>query len=229
MSVDLLEHEVRPAAGEPLGALVLLHGRGTTEQDLFPLLDVFDPKRRLVGIAPGGPLSLPPGGKHWYALAQLGYPPPQTFLPTYERLTRWFDALPGEYGVPVERTVIGGFSQGGVMSYAVALGAGRPKPAGLMAMSSFMPTVEGHEYDLDSRQGFPVAIAHGTLDQIIPVDFGRAARDRLIEAGADVLYRESPVPHTLDPRELPTFTDWVRATIDRSSGAAGPLPGAPGS
>ena len=220
MSLDLLDHRVRPASGDAEGALVLLHGRGTSEHDLFPLLDVYDPDRRLLGLAPGGPLSLPPGGRHWYSLAQLGYPPPESFLPTYERLTTWFDAIPGEYGVPVERTIVGGFSQGGVMSYAVAFGPGRPAPAGVMALSSFMPTVEGAELDLEDRRGFPVAIAHGTLDQIIPVDFGRAARDRLVEAGADVLYRESPVPHTLDPRELPAFTEWVRSTIARSSARA---------
>ena len=229
MSVDLLDHEVRPAAGDPQGALVLLHGRGTTEHDLFPLLDVFDPRRRLVGIAPGGPLSLPPGGRHWYSIAQLGHPPADSFMPTYERLTAWFDALPEAYGVPVERTIVGGFSQGGVMSYAVALGAGRPAPAGILAMSCFMPTVDGLELDLTNRQGYPAAISHGTLDQIIPVEFGHQARDRLLEAGAEVLYRESPVPHTLDPRELPTFTEWVRSTIDRSSAGAAPPPAAGGS
>jgi phospholipase/carboxylesterase len=216
VTVDLLDHEVRPAAGEPQGALVLLHGRGTTEQDLFPLLDVFDPQRRLIGITPGGPLSLPPGGRHWYSIAQLGYPPPDSFLPTYERLTAWFDALPEAYGAPVQRTIVGGFSQGGVMAYALALAAGRPAPAGILAMSCFMPTVEGVELDLDESDGCRVAIAHGTLDQTIPVEFGRQARDRLTAAGADVLYRESPVPHTLDPRELPTFTEWVRATIERA-------------
>src|SRR5438105_731094 len=83
-----------PAAGEPEGALVLLHGRGTSEDDLFPLLDLFDPERRLVGVTPGGPLSLPPGGRHWYSIRQLGYPPPETFLPSYERLCQWLDALP---------------------------------------------------------------------------------------------------------------------------------------
>jgi phospholipase/carboxylesterase len=139
-AVDQLEHRLRPAAGEPEGALVLLHGRGTDEHDLFPLLDVFDPERRLVGITPGGPLSLPPGGRHWYAIRQLGYPPPDTFLPTYERLTAWLDALPDAIGVPMSRTILGGFSQGAVMSYAAGLGTGRPTPAGIMALSGFVPT-----------------------------------------------------------------------------------------
>jgi phospholipase/carboxylesterase len=190
---------------------------------------VFDPQRRLVGLAPGGPLSLPPGGRHWYELGALGHPPRESFLPTYERLTRWLDAIPEAYGVPIENTVLGGFSQGGVMSYALSFGTGRPAPAGTLALSAFMPDVEGFPLDLSGREGYPVAIAHGTLDQIIPVEFGRAARDRLQEAGADVLYRESPVPHTLDPRELPAFTEWVRATIDRSSRGAAPPPAAGGS
>jgi phospholipase/carboxylesterase len=221
VSVEDLDHRVRPAAGEPEGALVLLHGRATDENDLFPLLDVFDPDRRLVGITPGGPLALPPGGRHWYAVRALGYPPPETFIPTYERLSQWLDAVPEAYGAPIDRTVLGGFSQGAVMSYALGLGRGRPAPAGILALSGFMPTVEGFELDLENREGFPVAIGHGTNDPVIGVEWGRDARDRLTAAGADVLYRESPMGHSLDPRELPTFTQWVRAVTDRSSPAAG--------
>jgi phospholipase/carboxylesterase len=217
VSVELFDHRVRPAAADPQGALVLLHGRATDENDLFPLLDVFDPERRLVGITPGGPLALPPGGRHWYALRELGYPPPETFIPTYERLSEWLDAVPEAYGAPIERTVLGGFSQGAVMSYALGLGRGRRAPAGILALSGFMPTVEGFELDLENREGFPVAIGHGTNDPVIGVEWGRDARDRLAAAGADVLYRESPMGHSLDPRELPTFTDWVRAVTDRSS------------
>jgi phospholipase/carboxylesterase len=208
-----LAHHVRPAAGEPEGALVLMHGRATSEQDLAPLLDVFDPDRRLVGIAPRGPLSLPPGGAHWYAVRQIGYPDPDTFHATFERLSGWLDSTLAEHGVPLDRTILGGFSQGTVMAYALGLGRGRPAPAGILALSGFMPTVEGFGLDLDNRGGFPVAIGHGTLDQVIGVEWGRDARDRLTAAGADVLYREYPMPHTLDPRELPTFTEWVRKTV----------------
>jgi phospholipase/carboxylesterase len=208
-----LAHHVRPAADEPEGALVLMHGRGTSEQDLAPLLDVFDPERRLVGLAPRGPLSLPPGGAHWYTVRQIGFPDPDTFHATYGRLSNWLDSTLAEHAVPLERTILGGFSQGTVMSYALGLGTGRPAPAGILALSGFMPTVDGFELDLENRAGFPVAIGHGTLDQIIGVEWGRDARDRLTAAGADVLYRESPVPHTLDPRELPTFTEWVRRTV----------------
>ena len=84
----------RPAAGEPEGALVLLHGRGADEHDLFPLLDALDPERRLQGYTPRAPLALPPGGAHWYVVPRVGYPDPATFAEGYAALTGWFDALP---------------------------------------------------------------------------------------------------------------------------------------
>src|SRR3954453_20233005 len=117
--IDDLVHEVRPASGSPEGALVLLHGRATSERDLLPLLDVLDPERRFVGVTPRGPLALPPGGAHWYAVARIGFPDHDTFHATYATASTWLDALLADEGVPIERAIIGGFSQGAVMSYAL--------------------------------------------------------------------------------------------------------------
>jgi phospholipase/carboxylesterase len=204
---------VRPAEGAPDGALVLLHGRGTTEQDLLPLLDVLDPHRRLAGLTPGGPLRLPPGGKHWYVVPQVGFPDPQTFTASLAALGGLVDGWLAEQGIPWERTVIGGFSQGTVMSYALGLGAGRPRPAGILALSGFIPTVPGWEPDLAGRQGLPVAIAHGRRDPVIGVEFARDASARLREAGLDVSYWESDAGHHLDPDTMPEIVDWVQARV----------------
>jgi phospholipase/carboxylesterase len=214
-TIDDLAHELRLADGDPEGALVLLHGRGTSERDLAPLLDGLDPDRRLVGVMPRGPLSLPPGGAHWYKVRSVGYPGPETFLPTFERLAGWFDALPDAIGVPVERTVLGGFSQGAVMAYALGLGEGRPRPAAVIALSGFIPSVDGFALDLDAIEGYRVAIGHGRFDPIIEAGFGRSAHERLADAGADVLWRESPVEHTLDPDFLPELREFVRAAVGR--------------
>ncbi len=203
----------RPAAGEPEGALVLLHGRGADERDLFPLLDILDPERRLLGATARGPLSLPPGGAHWYVVRRVGYPDPETFHSTYPQLAEWLDELLDEHEIPYERTVLGGFSQGSVMSYTLGLGAERPRPAGIMALSGFLPRVEGFELDLGKAAGLPVAIGHGTHDPVIPVEFGREARDRLSAAGARVTYRESPMPHTIDPSFLRELPGWLRETV----------------
>lgn len=215
---DLLTHRVRPAAGVAHGALVLLHGRGTDERDLQPLADALDPERRLVAVTPRAPLALPgQPGAHWYVVRRVGFPDEETFSATYPRLAAWLDALPEALGVPWERTVLGGFSQGAAMSFALGLGAGRPAPAGILALSGFLPSVPGFEPALDGRDGegwagFPIAIGHGAADPVIPVDFAHQAHERLLAAGADVLYRETPgMGHTIDPGFVPELRDWLLA------------------
>ena len=207
-----LQDVERPAAAEPEGGLVLFHGRGTSEHDLYPLLDALDPDRRLYGATPRGPLALPPGGAHWYVVREIGYPDRETFTASYELAARWLDELP----VPVEQTVIGGFSQGAVMSLALGLGKGRPRPAGIIALSGFVPTVEGFELDLSPP--LPrAAIGHGTYDPIISVEWGRRAKELLEEAGADVLYRETPMEHSVDPSFIRELQSWLSG-VTRASG-----------
>lgn len=211
--IDLLTHLTRPAAGTPQGALVLLHGRGTDERDLLPLADALDPERRLVAVTPRGPWTFPgQPGAHWYLVRRVGFPDEETFAPTYERLAAWLDALPEALGVPWEHTVLGGFSQGAAMSYALGLGPGRPTPAGILALSGFLPSVPGFEPALHGRDGFPVALGHGGADPVIPVDFAHEARERLLAAGAELLYRETPgMGHTIDPAFVPELRAWLAA------------------
>jgi phospholipase/carboxylesterase len=199
----------REPAGEPAGALVLLHGRGADERDLFPLLDLLDPERRLLGVTPGGPHHLPPGGRHWYALGGIPTPDPATFAATAPRLAAFLDGLP----VPMDRVVLGGFSQGTVMSYAMSHGPGRPRPAGLVAMSGCLPRVADWPLEPERLRGVPVGIAHGSLDPIIPAQFAAEAEATLTAAGADVLRLSSPVPHMVDPDWIEPLRDLVaRAT-----------------
>jgi len=204
---------IRPADGEPEGALVLLHGRGADEHDLFGLLDLLDPERRLVGMTPRGPLSLPPGGAHWYVVREVGYPDPGTFLPVYAQVSAWLDAALQASGVPPERLVLGGFSQGCVMGWSVGLGAGRPRPAAIIGFSGFMPTVDGFALDLTGLDGYPVAIGHGSLDGVISVEWGRRARDAMVEAGAAVVYRETKMGHSIDPAFLAELQTWLGTVL----------------
>jgi phospholipase/carboxylesterase len=203
-------------AGEPRGALVLLHGRGADEHDLVPFLDLLDPQRRLVGVTPGGPFFLPPGGRHWYIVPRVGYPDHDTFHASYELLQR---DVPELTGMPWERTIIGGFSQGSVMSYALGLGAGRPTPAGIIAMSGFIPVVDGWSADID-RPGLPVWIAHGRRDPVIGVEFARAARDTLSAGPVDLIYHEHDGGHNVDPRLLAELPAWVERSIDAAAAPA---------
>ena len=208
MSAPLV-HVVREAAGEPAGALILLHGRGADEHDLHSVLDLLDPQQRLVGITPGAPLPGPGGGRWWYMVPRVGYPDPKTFAATYAQLTDFLDGWLEERGIPWERTVLGGFSMGCVRSYATALGPGRPSPAGVLAMSGFIPTVEGWQPQLDARAGLPVFVTHGARDPVISVEFARDARERMEAANLAVDYHEHGGGHHLDPRTLPLMTEWV--------------------
>jgi phospholipase/carboxylesterase len=204
-----LDARWREATGEPAGALVLLHGRGADEHDLFPLLDLFDPDRRLLGVTPGAPLRLPPGGRHWYALAGIPTPDPTTFHETAPRLAAFLDALP----VPADRLVLGGFSQGAVMSFAMSLGPDRPPPAAVVALSGFLPRVPRYPLEPERLTGVPVAIAHGSLDPVIPARFSAESAETLAAAGADVLRLETPVPHMVDPG----WIEPVRELVERAT------------
>jgi len=191
---------------------VLFHGRGADEHDLFPLLDALDPGRRLVGATPRGPLSLPPGGAHWYVLGGIGTPEAATFNASFAAASEWLDGFLAEHSLGHDRLVVGGFSQGGVMAYSLGLGPGRPRPAAIVAFSSFMPTVEGFELDLAPPLP-PLAIGHGTLDPVIGVEWGRQAREALEGVGAQVLYRETPMYHQIDPEFVRDVSDWLGPLI----------------
>jgi phospholipase/carboxylesterase len=219
-----LVHLIREPAGEPDGALVLNHGRGADEHDLYPLLDELDPQRRLLGITTGAPLTnIPPGGRHWYQVPRVGYPDPETFAYSYGLLTEFLDGLLAERGIGWERTAIGGFSMGAVMSYSVALGPGRQSPAALLAFSGFIPTVDGWEPELAGREQLGVLIHHGRNDPVISVDFARHAAHLLEDGGLSVGYLESDAGHWLPPEVIPPAAALVDATIPaRASEPANP-------
>jgi phospholipase/carboxylesterase len=208
-----LVHLIREPQSEPAGALILNHGRGADERDLYPVLDELDPQRRLLGVTTGAPLTnVPPGGRHWYLVPRVGYPDPATFAASYEALTGFLDGLLAERGIPWDRTAIGGFSMGTVMSYAVALGEGRPSPAALIACSGFIPTVEGWRPELDGRDAPSVLIHHGRNDPVISVEFARSAKALLEADGLPIDYIESDAGHWLPAEVIPK----ARALVERA-------------
>jgi len=204
----------RPAANRPGGLLVLHHGRGTDERDLLGLADALDPARRLRVVTPRAPLALPGSpGYHWYLVPRVGYPDPDTFQAARNALAELHDRLWEESGIAPGRTVLGGFSMGAVMSYAMALGADRPPVAGIMAFSGFVPVVKGWEPALEDRRGTRAFIAHGRADPVIEIGFGHRARDLIEASGLEVEYHESDVGHQIDPAQLSAAVEWLDRTV----------------
>jgi phospholipase/carboxylesterase len=212
--VDRLIYRERPATGDPDGLLVLHHGRGTDEGDLLGLADALDPRRRLLIVTPRGPLQLPGSpGYHWYLVPRVGYPDHDTFHAARDALAELHDRLWEERAIPPARTVLGGFSMGSVMSYAMALGADRPAVAGILAFSGFIPTVEGWQPRFEDRLGTRAFIAHGRADPIMDIEFARNAREQLEAGGLEVEYHESDLGHQIDPAHLRAANGWLDATL----------------
>jgi phospholipase/carboxylesterase len=212
-----LDYRERPAAGAAEGLLVLHHGRGADQHDLLGLADVLDPERRLHVATPGGPLRIPGWpGRHWYVVPRVGYPDPDTFGGAVEALAAFHDHLWERTGVAPGRTVLGGFSMGSVMSYALGLARDRPEPAGILAFSGFVPTVEGWTPDVNDRAqaGTRAFIAHGRNDPVMDVAFARTARELLESGGMDVDYHESDAAHHIDPAHIAPAQAWLGTTLD---------------
>jgi len=205
-----LFHLERAPAGDAEGLLVFHHGRGTDERDLIGLADFLDPERRLLVVTPRAPLRLPGSpGYHWYLVPRVGYPDRQSFEAAREALAELHDRLWEESGVGPERTILGGFSMGAVMSYAMGLGADRPAVAGILAFSGFVPTVEGWEPSMADRQGTRAFVSHGQRDPVISVEFAERARELLEAGGLDVTYRTSELGHQIDPAHLREAAAWL--------------------
>ena len=202
------------AVTPPAGLLILHHGRGSDERDLLGIADVLDSGRQLLIVTPRAPLQLPGSpGFHWYIVPRVGYPDPATFQAACRALAEFHDEVWERTGIAPEHTILGGFSMGTVMSYALGLGAERPAPAGILAFSGFIPTVVGWQPSLDDRTGLPVFITHGREDPVIDVAFARRARDLLSAGRLDVEYREHEGSHEIDPFDLGVAVDWISRTL----------------
>jgi phospholipase/carboxylesterase len=212
--VSPLVYVERPAAGTSDGLLVLHHGRGADEHDLLGLADLLDPEHRLYVVSPRGPLTIPGWpGRHWYLVPRVGYPDAETFHAAYASLAELHDGLWERTGITPGQTVLGGFSMGSVMSYALGLAGERPAPAGILAFSGFVPTVDGWQPHLEDRRSTRVFVAHGRQDPIMAVDFARRARDLLEAGGLEVTYRESDVGHSIDPAQLAAAVEWLGTVV----------------
>jgi phospholipase/carboxylesterase len=208
--VEPLTYLERPAAGDPEGLLVLHHGRGTSERDLQGLAEALDPAGRLCVVTPRAPLTLPGSpGYHWYLVPRVGYPDPDTFRAARAALADLHDQLWEETAIGPARTVLGGFSMGAVMSYAMALGADRPTVAGILALSGFVPTVDGWRPSFEDRPATRAFLAHGRNDPVIGLEFAHSAREQLEAGGLAVEYHESDLGHQVDPSQLREAAKWL--------------------
>jgi len=195
--------------------IVALHGRGTDEYDLLPLIEALGLHDALL-VAPRAPLLFNPGGftggYAWYEFGEEGTPDPTTFQASLEILRRFLGEIKKSYPVDSGQILLLGFSQGTVMAYA----AGLLDPSmirGIAALSGYVPHRSGVPLKLHDLNSLPIFISHGAWDEIIPVEFARESVELLKTAGAEVLYREYLMGHEVHEETLRDLSAWTRRLI----------------
>jgi phospholipase/carboxylesterase len=190
---------------QPLGNIVLLHGWGANQQDLEPLIPYFRlPTHQF--LLPNGLFDhqLTPTGKMWYSFTGAGEltATSQAELATSRAaLMDWIKDLPNKTGMPLEKTWLAGFSQGGAMALEVGLGL---PLAGLIVMSGYL-----HPEIMQPVTCPPIAILHGRQDEVVHIEQAWRTRSALVTWGARVEYQEIDMGHTIVLEELQAIRQFI--------------------
>ncbi len=217
-----LEHVVRPpGVASPRPPLaILLHGLGADEHDLFGIAPYLDP--RLVVISARAPREAQPMGYSWFDIDFSESPPrldPRQVVESRDAILRFAAEAALAHGADASRTWLVGFSQGASMASAAALA--RPERfRGVAALSGRIPRPALTAAPPPALAGLPVLWQHGRADPVVPVAFGREARDVFAALGARVDYREYPIGHEISEESLGDLSAWLSARLDEAAATA---------
>jgi phospholipase/carboxylesterase len=192
---------------QPVGLLVVLHGWGSNSEDLAGLA----PLLRLENyqfLFPDAPFPHPdvPSGRMWYNLYDMGAR--AGLEESRQQLIQWLQALETSTGVPLHKTVLAGFSQGGAMTLDV--GSYLPL-AGLISFSGYLHPAEIRPLPTTALP--PILIAHGRQDLVVPLSEALRAREQLTQAGARVEYHEYDMGHEIRPEVLNVAQSFIQSVM----------------
>ncbi len=198
------------SAGKP-PALIMLHGRGADEHDLFELSKYLD--ERLFIISVRAPFQFAfSGGYTWYDIIDIGKPEPKMFRESYDKVMRFIEDVKKGYPIDPEKIFLFGFSMGAIMSFVVTL-AHSDMVKGVIANSGLIPENIDLKFEWDKIKGKPFFVAHGKYDSVIPIAFAKRAKELLEKARADVTYREYEMDHQIDEESLNDIMKWLSKHI----------------
>jgi phospholipase/carboxylesterase len=208
--MDLLYTAHVPPGDGPFPTIFALHGWGASAHDLLGLAPFLHRGEALV-ICPQGSVRVPIGqgieGYGWFPISGGGSPDPGSFEQGAEAVGRFLDQASARYPVDPRKTVLLGFSQGGVMAYDLALRE-PGRFTGLVALSSWLPD-DLVPAKLPEHESLPTLVVHGTEDPMIPVDRARESRAALTRLGVNLTYREYEMAHEIRPEALRDVVRWL--------------------
>jgi phospholipase/carboxylesterase len=212
-----LEHLIRPSTlkTDNVPVLFMLHGYGSNEQDLFSFASELPEELFIISIR--APYNLEPYGHAWYAInfdAEQGkWSDDEQAIESREKIITFIDEACKTYNLDTANITLLGFSQGTILSYAVALSYPE-KVKNVIALSGYINEgilLEGFENKNHSKLNF--YSSHGQVDAVIPIEWAQRAPEFLNELGIANTFEEFPVGHGVAPQNFYSFRDWLKDKI----------------
>jgi phospholipase/carboxylesterase len=191
--------------------LIVLHGRGTDENDLMGLVPFLDERCSVVSLRAPYPFEF--GGYTWFRHSANLEPDKTTLMESYERLLFTVESFIRREDVDPEKVFLLGFSMGTMMSYLLALT--RPELfAGVAAQSGFVMELPWFTYRWKALERCPFIITHGIHDPLLPIAWARKTRALFEQSNADVVYKEYSMEHQISDDSLRDVSEWLTKQID---------------
>ncbi|MDR3452337.1 MAG: phospholipase [Rhodoferax sp.] len=222
MKLDLpLSFLERPASGDNTQPwlLVLLHGVGSNEQDLFGLAPHVPPQFHVLSLR--APYTMGPGAYAWFQFAVT--PRGERSIDEAQEaasrqlLAKTMAAAAQQLGIAPERVVVGGFSQGGIMSLSLLLTQPQLLHAAMVLHSRLLPQVLPLAAPAQALQGKQLWVSHGLQDQMIPLASAHATREHVSHLPLTLRYAEFPGGHEIRPAELQGAMQWLEEIRGQAS------------
>ncbi|HCQ14219.1 alpha/beta fold hydrolase [Flavobacterium sp.] len=192
--------------------LLLLHGYGSNEEDLFSFAAEL-PEEYYV-ISARAPYDMMYGSYAWYAINfdadENKFSDIEQAKTSRDLISNFIDELLANYAIDSENVTLIGFSQGCILSYAVAVSYPE-KIKRVVAMSGyFNAEIATENFKENDFSNLKIFASHGSVDQVVPVDWARKAEPTLKQLGIDIVYKEYPIGHGVSPQNFYDFKNWLQ-------------------
>lgn len=211
--------------GEPQHTIIWLHGLGASSNDFPPIVPELglNPERAIRFIfpqAPDRPITINGGMSMpgWYDIKGVSIEDKQDAVGMSESRALVDDIIQAQIaaGIDSQNIILAGFSQGGAVTYYTGVRS-ELKLAGLLALSTYLPFADDTQAEQnEANRETPIFASHGTLDQVVPIDLGKASVDALQALGYDIRWQTYPMQHQVAMEQIVEIGQWINQIFDRS-------------